>query len=347
VEPVAQRVARRGTGQRTMIAQDDQFATSNAPVEKRAGLSAVLRRISANFWIEFLFWWTEHAPRVVWHTRGFFLPLAWFFGKQLRENTLANARGVLGDSADEKACVALAKSMIRSFYIAVYELGCALRSPREELKRRVDSVEGRDAYDLARKSRRGAVIVTAHLGSFELGSAALVDRERRMHVVFRRDASSRFDRLRSRLRERLGVVEAPVDEGWSMWTRLLDALASDEVVLIQGDRVMSGQKGVAIPFLARHLPIPAGPFKLALAASAPIIPVFSFRTTVGRLRIVVEEPIMVHRDDGPFDGRHPAMLKLANLIMKHVRNHAEQWLMVEPLWSDNGSDHGGTKHSQA
>jgi lauroyl/myristoyl acyltransferase len=105
----------------------------------------------------------------------------------------------------------------------------------------------RPYYQEARRNQRGAVIVTAHLGCFELGMAALVEHEKRVHVVFRRDPSPRFDRLRSRLREMLGVREAPVDDGWATWSRLRDALSSDEVVLIQGDRVMPGQKGQPRP----------------------------------------------------------------------------------------------------
>jgi len=326
-----------------MNREQDRAATPRGPSRQRAGLSAALRRRSANFWLEFLFWWTEHAPSVVWWTRGFFLSFAWRFGTKMRKNTLANARGVLGDSADEAMCVALAKGMIRSFYVAIYELGCSLRVPKEELKRRIDSVEGKENYLNARRSHRGAVIVTAHLGSFELGTAALVDHENRIHVVFRRDSSRRFDRLRSRLRERLGVVEAPIDEGWKTWARLRDALVADEIVMVQGDRVMPEQKGVPVPFLGRHLLMPAGPFKLALAAGAPIIPIFSLRTSVGRLRVVVEEPIIVSREDGPLDARHPAMLSLARAIEKHVREHPEQWLMVEPLWFGDGSSDGGTK----
>jgi KDO2-lipid IV(A) lauroyltransferase len=233
--------------------------------------------------------------------------------------------------------------MIRSFYLAVYEMGRALRVPKDELKHCIDSVEGREAYQQARHSGRGAVVVTAHLGCFELGMAALVEHENRVHAVFRRDASPRFDRLRSRLREKLGVVEAPVDEGWSTWSHLRDSLASDEVVLIQGDRVMPGQKGVAVPFLNRRLLIPSGPFKLALVAGAPVIPVFSLRTKVGRLRIVVEEPIMLTREDGLIDARHPAVLRLAAVIEKHVRGNPEQWLMVEPLWFGEKSGDAHTK----
>ena len=53
--------------------------------------------------------------------------------------------------------------------------------------------------------RRGAVLVTAHMGSFEVGLAALRHVEANVHVVFKRDAFGGFESLRSALRARLGV----------------------------------------------------------------------------------------------------------------------------------------------
>lgn len=313
-------------------------ATDRTPRKKHLSDLAALNPFSGDFWLEFLFWWTEHAPRVVWWTRGFFLFFAWRVATAMRKNTLANARGVLGDSVSEATCISLAKEMIRSFYVAVYEMGWALRVPRGELRNCIESVEGREIYERARRAGRGAVLVTAHLGGFELGMVALAEHEDAVHVVFRRDVSRRFDRLRSKLRAALGVREAPVDEGWSIWSNLRDALAANQVVMIQGDRVMPGQKGIAVPFLGGRLLVPSGPLKLALIAGAPIIPVFSLRTTVGRLRIIVEEPILLTRKDGPIDARHPAVLRLAAVIEKQVRRNPEQWLMVEPLWFGRESD---------
>ncbi len=294
-----------------------------------------LRVAWANFWREFMFWWTEYAPEAVLWTRPFFLWFAWRFAATLRTGTLPNARRLLGPGAHNADHVALAKATVHNCYLSVYELGRTLRLTRKEMRDCVDAIEGQDTYLAARRAGKGAVVVTAHLGSFELGAAALLDREARLHVVFRRDAFPRFERLRSRLRARLGVVEAPVDDGWSTWVRLRDALRANEVVMIQGDRVMPGQKGVPVPFFDGHLLMPTGPLKLALATGAPLIPIFSIRTGVGRVRVIIEEPILVSRDDGPPTGRHPAMRKLAKVIEKHVRAHPEQWLIVEPAWCED------------
>ena len=147
----------------------------------------------------------------------------------------------------------------------------------------VEQVDGASHYRSARASGTGAILVTAHLGPFEVGISALMEQEGKIHVVFQRDDRASFDRLRSKLRSKLGVVEAPIDDGWSIWGGLRDALEANEVVLIQGDRVMPGQRGAEVPFLGGHIPIPTGPVKLALITGSPIIPVFSVRTRIRTL----------------------------------------------------------------
>src|SRR6185437_11295988 len=93
--------------------------------------------------------------------------------------------------------------------------------------------------------------------------------------------------------KKIGVVEVPLDQGWTVWMRLRDALANDEVVLIQGDRVMPGQKGQPVKFFDGHILMPTGPARLALVSGAPIIPVFFVRTPKGKIRLFIEDPILV------------------------------------------------------
>src|SRR5439155_19160634 len=207
------------------------------------------------------------------------------------------------------------------------------RLSREQLQRRIESIEGTEHYDAARDLKKGAVIATAHMGSFEAGAAALPDRERAMHVVFKRDAT-RFERVRAALRQKLGVIEAPVDEGWTVWLKLREALLRDEVVMVQADRVMPGQKGCEVEFLHGHLLLPTGPVKLAIASGAPILPIFAIRTHDGRIRIHIEPHILVEPCD---DEPHPALLSYAMTLEKYVRAYPQQWLLLHPAFCEDAS----------
>lgn len=295
------------------------------------------RAAAASLWVRAFFWAGQHAPGLVAGSRRILCRGAFRASRSLREGTRANARRLLGAGADPGAVDALARRILQSFYLACCDIGRSFSASREDLVARVDRVQGDGHYQAARAARKGVIVVTAHMGSFEVGLAALRQKEpNRIHVVFRRDPFERFERLRSALRRRLDVEEAPVDEGWTVWMRLRDALLNDEAIVLQGDRVMPGQKGESVAFLGGHLMLPTGPVKMALATGAPIVPVFSVRGVDGSVRLFIEPAITVDPDESAGPGQpHPALLRWAGVLERYVRTYPDQWLMIRPAFRED------------
>jgi KDO2-lipid IV(A) lauroyltransferase len=284
--------------------------------------------VPGSFWLERLFWLAEHAPGVLRLIRGPLARLAVRSSGAIRTGTLANAARILGSNSTPAERRAFARRVVRNFILFCHDIGRSLRMTPDELSGRIEQIDGHEHYDAARKRKRGAIVVTAHMGSFEVGMAALRRQDAKIHVVFRRDLFGRFERMRSALRAKLGVIEAPVDDGWTVWMRLRDALQGDEVVVLQGDRVMPGQKGQPVAVLGADMMLPSGPVKLALATGSPIVPVFCVRTASGKVRLCVEPAIDVN---GPADVDR-GMEQLAAVIGRYVRAHGDQWLMLQPAW---------------
>src|SRR5205823_1576482 len=122
-----------------------------------------------------------------------------------------------------------------------------------------------------------------------------------------RDAFPAFERIRGDMRRELGVEEAAIDDGLPTLMRLRDALLANEVVVMQGDRAMPGQRSQSVPFLHGRLRMPIGPVKLARLTGSPIVPVFVLRGARGRFRIHLGEPNDV-------DEIEPALLALARVF---------------------------------
>ena len=288
------------------------------------------------FWLRLFFWLTACAPGLIRALKPVFVRLAWLFAPSIRRGTNANARRIFDAELNPRELRDFSLLVIGNFYEFVFDVGRSSRSTREELASRIASVEGHEKYAAARSSKRGAILLTAHMGSFELGIVSLTEMKERVHVVFRRDQFDAFERLRSGLHQRLGVTEAALDDSWTVWLRLRDALRADEIVAIQGDRVMTGQRGMDIPFLKGHLSLPTGPVKLASASGAPIVPVFSVRAPDGRVRIFVEDAIDVPH---PLDNAamNEAMRKIATVLQKYVAIYADQWLVFTPAFLEDAS----------
>jgi KDO2-lipid IV(A) lauroyltransferase len=299
-----------------------------AQLPDRRGRS--FRDAAAAFWLDVLFR-AAGSPRLTRAIKPIALGCAYRFSRAIRYSTAANAKRIFGPDLTPDRQEQFTRGVLSSFYDFVCDVGQCLHLSREQLAARIDSAEGEQHYLAARAAGKGTIIATAHMGSFEAGAAALLDREHAMHVVFKRDPT-RFEQVRSSLRKRLGVIEAPVDDGWMLWLRLREALMRGEVVMLQADRVMPGQKGCRVPFLHGHLLLPTSPIKLALASGAPIVPIFALRNPDGRIRIQIEPAITVEPSEAE---PHPALLRFAAVLEKYVRAYPEQWLLFHPAFCED------------
>jgi lauroyl/myristoyl acyltransferase len=265
---------------------------------------------------------------------------------RVRQAISTNARGIFGTVLDRLEERRFAGSVIGSFFDFVLDVSRASRMGPKELASLVGEVQGLEAYRAMRRSKRGAILVTAHLGTFEAGLAALAQEERRIHVVFKRDTSSGFERLRQQLHAVLGVVEVPIDDGITSWLALREALDKDEVVVMQGDRAVQGQRSQRVAFLHGHVRLPTGPARLALMTGAPLVPVFAVATGQGTYRVLLLEAIEVDGagKEGASAGEDQEaaltgmMRSLADAMARVVAAHPHQWLALESVFDEDTSD---------
>jgi KDO2-lipid IV(A) lauroyltransferase len=296
-----------------------------------------IARHAAGTWLKAMFFASQRFPGLMRSTRGLFCWGAFTFSRHVRQATLANAARILGPDSTPAARKKLAKGVIRNFYLFCVDVGRSMNMTPAQLFGEIGSIVGRENYDATMAAKTGLIVVTAHMGSFEVGLAGLAQEGgRRLNVIFRRDAQDGFERQRSSLRHRLGVKENPVDDGWTMWIHLRDALAAGEAVIFQGDRIMPGQRGRRVPFLYGHLELPTGPVKLARISGAPIVPIFSVREPNGKITLFIEPAIHVtDLPDDPASPIDPALLKLAASIEKYIAAYPEQWLMFHPAFCED------------
>jgi phosphatidylinositol dimannoside acyltransferase len=295
---------------------------------------AALPRAS-RFGLSILFWLARWMPWTLRILKPLAVRLAVRCSASIREGTSANGRRLLSPNANGKQLAAFTLDVVGNFYDFVIDVGRSGGMNALQLRDRIETIEGREAYLAHRRCGGGAIIVTAHMGSFEVGLAALADVEPKIHVVFKRDRMDGFETIRTALRKNLGIHEAPIDNGWETWIALRDALRSNHVVVMQGDRAMPGQKAQAVPMFDGHVLLPLGPLKLAQISGSPIIPVFTIRNPNGRCRLIAEAPIQVDAQAELVDGVHPALLQLGAVIAKHVAAHPQQWLMLTPAFVED------------
>ncbi len=202
-------------------------------------------------------------------------------------------------------------------------------------------VHGAAALRDALAAGRGAVLITAHIGNFEL-CQVLATRYTavRINVLMHTANTARFNAMleRRQLADRLCLI--PVD-GISLSTAALLAGRVDagELVAIAGDRLLTGAAGdfQQARFLGAPAVFPIGPYVLAGALGCPLIALFATRH--GEMyRISVEQ--LAERVVLPRKGRAEALRALlerfAALLEAECRAAPLQWFNFYPFWSPPG-----------
>jgi len=175
-------------------------------------------------------------------------------------------------------------------------------------------------------SRRGAVIVTGHLGNWELGAAWIASSGRAVTTVARRHGVEWDGRLRV-VRRELGIETLSHGEHPR---RLARALRNGGIVALVADQ-HAPRGGVRTPFMGRPAWTSLGPARLSRAAGVPLFFGAVTRES-GEYAVDFRRVDVVEHDDGD------AALTRAWLsaLERAIVSRPEQYLWFHRKWKDRG-----------
>lgn len=203
---------------------------------------------------------------------------------------------------------------------------------REAVRRRT-RMEGMDGIRRAVESGRGAVVVTGHLGNWEIGGAALAARGVPLAAVALRQGNPLFDRDLVRTRERLGLrvvykKDAP--------TQVLAALRAGGAVALVGDQNPI-RGGVPVDFFGRPANTARGPAVFALRSGAPVFAGAALRRPGRgpRYDVWIEE-VSVERTGDPGADALRLVQAYTDWLEEMVRRAPEQYFWQHRRWKTRG-----------
>jgi len=190
------------------------------------------------------------------------------------------------------------------------------------------SLEGRAAFDEALAAGGGAIVVTGHVGNWELLAATVAAEGYPITVVGRRVNDVRFNALITAFRRGAGLEILSRDDPRFV-SAVRDALRRGRVVALLIDQDTRGA-GVFVPFFGRPARTPPGPAVLALRARAPVLTVFIRRRPDGGHTIAFESVPVPARS-----GRDAVVALTARLtaaIEAHIRTAPAEWVWWHRRW---------------
>lgn len=198
------------------------------------------------------------------------------------------------------------------------------------------TLENAAAWQQARAADTGTIVVTGHVGNWELGASLPGAEEgRRVHLVREEELDPRAqEMIRDLLHERLGdlvTMHFAVGDP-SLMLVLREAIERGEIVALQADRPRSRGKTVEVEIFGRPFSLPVGPFVLARLTGAPLVPVFVFREGRRAYRLVFRDPIRITADADRGGATARAARRLASDIEHAISTDPHQWFCWRSLW---------------
>ena len=191
-----------------------------------------------------------------------------------------------------------------------------------------ESVDGWSIVEERLARDKGLIIVTGHLGNWELGGAYVAARGVPMQAVARHMENPLFDRYLTRTRERIGMTIVHDDEAVR---RVPRALRSGHAVAFLVDQGAVGLASTWVPFFGRLAKTPRGPAVFALRLGAPIVFGAALRQPSGRFRLSFE-PIDT-TSTGNLDGDVDRIVaEYTAVLEKWVRRAPEQYFWHHRRW---------------
>ncbi|HSP45364.1 MAG TPA: lysophospholipid acyltransferase family protein [Chthoniobacterales bacterium] len=182
----------------------------------------------------------------------------------------------------------------------------------------------------------GAIVLTAHMGSYDLGAALFAEKfHRELRVVRAPEPDQRSAEHLSASLEKAGAGGVKVDyntAGALLSFDLLKALRDGEIVSIQGDRVEGPVAQVTAQLFGRDAPLPNGPFVLGLVAKVPIYPLFIARTGCRSYQIIVREPIRLEASGAREEDIARGVRVWCAVLQDMIADHWDQWFAFTPIF---------------
>ena len=251
------------------------------------------------------------------------------FDRRGREAVMANLNRIHsynGTILTPRALRALTRENFLNFAKYVVDFFHFLQLKPARMERLLDFETIRAALDPLLAQGKGVIILTAHLGNWELGAGAVAQHGYKFSAVALWQPDAKINSLYQHYRQARNINPIPYGRAAR---GCIEVLRRNELLGLVGDRDYSSSRETT-EFFGCPARLPTGPAKLALALGTPILPVFLVRMMDDTFRYVIREPIWAEKGR---DTEADVMRRIAKELEWVISRHSEQWFLFHDLWN--------------
>ena len=244
-----------------------------------------------------------------------------------RRLTMEHLHRAFGHIKDLKKIRQIARDSYQNMGRSIIESICLPLMEGTAVLRWVD-IEGLPNYVEAKQRGKGVIILTAHLGNWEMIPKAFWSAGYCVHAVVRPLDNPYLDRIVQDWRRRngMGVINKRTDVH-----RIMHLLREGETVGFLLDQNTVEKDAAFVDFFGHPAATHKGPAILALRSGAAVLPVFSIREGA-RHKVIVEKPLSLTRTTSNTNDIYQATALFTKTIESYIARFPEQWLWMHRRW---------------
>lgn len=193
-------------------------------------------------------------------------------------------------------------------------------------------VENYHLYQELADDEPGFMILSAHVGCYELAGYSLVATKKRFNALAFGEEAEAIVENRERLFKNTNIRIIPVKDDLSHLFALNEALDNGESVSFPSDRLLGKQRTVECEFLGASALFPMGPFALAAQRDLPVLTVNVMKTSAKSYKVYVNR---LQKEGETRQERINAYVRqYVGHLEEVLRLYPEQWFNYYEFWND-------------
>ncbi len=194
---------------------------------------------------------------------------------------------------------------------------------------------GWDNIEAARARGKGVILVTAHLGNWELGGTLLALRGLPMSIITLEEPTGELQRWRAERRRRLGIKTITVGPGHDFaFVEMIQALKRNEVLAMLVDRPYPGT-GTPVKLFGDTTEFSTGPALLWQHTDAAVVPAFVLRNERTKYVSFADPMLPLTSAEDPRTAQLSNTQLIATYFENIIRQHPDQWFNYVPVFTSD------------
>ena len=247
--------------------------------------------------------------------------------KKHRNIAINNISRAFGWQPQSDEVLRIVRQVFNNLGTMIFEIAWAARLSPEVLMRHF-KISGREHYHRAMEKGKGVLLLTAHMGNWELFTVIAHMAGIPANVVYRPLDSQALDEAVKQIRCRFGAELIPTKRAFF---RIVKALKKKECVAMLMDQNVDYYNGVFADFFERRACTNKGMAVMALRTEAPVVPIFLLREGLSFRAEVCPEIPLTKTGDSQKDIELNTE-KYNRAIEKIIRQYPDQWFWVHQRW---------------